>query len=75
LKRPNAFAATGIYPYRPNISDEHFEPSEVTHKDKTPDENLELTEDGHSNVDSPLRVDGPDLPTPASQRTTDNILP
>jgi hypothetical protein len=74
-KAEHAFAATGIYHYRPNIiSDEDFEPSEVTHKDKTPDENLELTEDGHSNVDSPLRVDGPDLPTPASQRTPDNIL-
>jgi hypothetical protein len=75
-KAEHAFAATGIYPYRPNIiSDEHFEPSEVTHKDKTPDENLELTEDRHTNVDSPLRVDGPDLPTSASQRTPDNILP
>jgi hypothetical protein len=67
-KAEHAFAATGIYPYRPNIIfDEHFEPSVVTHKDKMPDENLELTEDGHSNVDSPLCADGPDLPTPASQ--------
>jgi hypothetical protein len=74
-KAEHAFAATGIYPYRPNIiSDEDFEQSEINRKDKTPDDNLEWTEDGHSNVDSPLRVDGPDLPTPASRRTPDNIV-
>jgi hypothetical protein len=44
-KAEHAFAATGIYPYRPNIiSDEDFEPSEVTRKDKMPNENLEGTE-------------------------------
>jgi hypothetical protein len=31
-----------------------------------PDENLEETEDKHSNVDSPPLVDDTDLPTPAS---------
>jgi hypothetical protein len=31
-----------------------------------PDENLEGTEDGHSNADSSFRVNGPDLPTSAS---------
>jgi hypothetical protein len=40
-----------------------------------PDENLKWTEDGHSNADPPLRVDGPHLPIPASQQTSDNILP
>jgi hypothetical protein len=40
---------------------------------KLPDEDLEDTEDGQSDVDSELRVDGPDLPTPGSPRTPDNI--
>jgi hypothetical protein len=49
LTRPqHAFAATEIYPYRPNIvSDEDFEPSAITRKEKMPDENLEGTEDGY----------------------------
>jgi hypothetical protein len=35
----------------PNIvSDEDFEPSEITRKNKVPDENLEGTEDGHADV-------------------------
>jgi hypothetical protein len=33
------------------------------------------TEVGHSNVDSPLPVDDPDLPTPASPRNPDNVPP
>jgi hypothetical protein len=62
----HAFAATGMYPYRPNIiSDEDFEQSEIIQKYKIPDKNLEGAEGEHSNVDSPLRPDGPDLPTPA----------
>jgi hypothetical protein len=49
----NAFAATRIYPYMLNIvSDDDFEPSDITRKDKTPDENLEGTEGAHSDVDS-----------------------
>jgi hypothetical protein len=61
-KAEHAFAATGIYPYRQNIvSDEDFEPSDITRKDKIPDENLEGTKDGHSDDDS------------ASPRTPDNI--
>jgi hypothetical protein len=40
-KAEYAFAATGIYPYRQNIiPNEDFEPSEVAHKDKIPDDNL-----------------------------------
>jgi hypothetical protein len=47
-KAEHAFPATGTYPYRQNIiSDEDFEPSEITHKDKMPDGNLEGTEDGY----------------------------
>jgi hypothetical protein len=66
-KAEHAFTATGIYPYKPNIiSDEDFEPSEITRRDKMVDEDLEGTEDGHSTVDSPLRVHGPDMPPPAS---------
>jgi hypothetical protein len=43
-KAEHVFAATRIYPYKPNIiSDEDFEPSEITCKDKMPDENLEGT--------------------------------
>jgi hypothetical protein len=73
-KLEHAFAATGIYPYRPNIvSDEDLEPSEITRRDKMPDKNTEGTKDGNSNGDSPLRVDGPGLPTPASPPTPDNI--
>jgi hypothetical protein len=69
-KAEHAFAATGIYPYKENIiSDEDFEPSEITHKDKMASENLEGSVDGHSNVDCPFLVDGPDLPAPASPRT------
>jgi hypothetical protein len=69
-KTEHTFAAGGIYPYRPNIiSDEDFEPSEITRKDEMPHENLQGTEDRHSNADSPLPVDGSDLPTPASPRT------
>jgi hypothetical protein len=75
-KAEHAFVATGIYPYRPNIiSDKDFEPSEITSKNKMPDEDLEEAEDGHSNADFSLRVDGPDLPTLASPRTPGNILP
>jgi hypothetical protein len=63
-KAEHAFAVTGIYPYKTNIiSDEDFELSEITRKDEMPDENREGTEDGHSNVNSVLRVEGPDLPT------------
>jgi hypothetical protein len=73
-KAQHAFATTGIYRYRPNItSDEDFKPSEVTRKKKMSDENLEGTEERYSNVDSPLRVDGPDLPTLASPRSPDYI--
>jgi hypothetical protein len=44
-KAEHAFAATGIYPYRPNIVyDEDFEPSDITRKDKLPDDNLERTD-------------------------------
>jgi hypothetical protein len=47
-KAERAFAATGIYPFRRNIiSDEDFDPSEITRKDKIPGDNLEMTEDGH----------------------------
>jgi hypothetical protein len=34
---------------------------------------LEETEDGHSNGDSPLRVNRPDVPRSVSPRTPDNI--
>jgi hypothetical protein len=69
-KAEHAIAAAVIYPYRPNIiSDEDFEPSESTRKDETPDKNLDGTKDRYSNVDSPLRVDGPELPIPASMNT------
>jgi hypothetical protein len=74
LKRPNTPSQLLEFTLIGQISyPQGFGPSEVTRKDNTPDENLEWTEDGHSNVDSPLRVDDPDLPTPASQRTPDNI--
>jgi hypothetical protein len=70
----HVFAAAGTYPYRSNIiSDDDFEPSGITRKEKMPDENWEGTEDGHSDVDYPLRVDGPDLPRPAYRRIPDNI--
>jgi hypothetical protein len=73
-KAEHNFAANGIYSYRTHIvSDEDFEPSETTHKVKMPDENLEVSEDGHSNADSPRRVHGPDLPTTVSPRTPDNV--
>jgi hypothetical protein len=63
----HAVAASGVYPSRPNIiSDEDFEPSGITHKDEMPGENLEMVEDGNSSIGSPLRVDGPVLPIPAS---------
>jgi hypothetical protein len=66
-KAEHAFTARGICRYRPNIvSDEDFEPSEITREHEMHDENLEGTKDGHLNVDSSLRVVGPDLPTPAS---------
>jgi hypothetical protein len=42
---------------------------------KMPDADLEGAENGHSNADFPLRFDGPDLPTPTSPWTPDNILP
>jgi hypothetical protein len=39
----HAFAATGIYSYRPNIiSSEDFQPSEVACEEKIPDEHLRL---------------------------------
>jgi hypothetical protein len=73
-KAKDAFAAIGNYHYRPNvISDEDSEPPEITHKDKKPDENLEVTEDGYTEAASSFRVNGPALPTPASPRTPDNI--
>jgi hypothetical protein len=37
------------------------------------DENLEGSEEGHSNADSHLRIHGPDLPTPVSSRSPDNV--
>jgi hypothetical protein len=41
-KAEHDFAATGIYPYRPNIiTDEDSEPSEITRKGKMPDAPLE----------------------------------
>jgi hypothetical protein len=58
VRAEHAFAATGIYPYRLNISDEDIEPSEITRQDKMPDETLEGTKNEHSNVGSPLHVDG-----------------
>jgi hypothetical protein len=65
-KAENALAATGIYPYRPNIiSDEDFEPSETNRRDEMPDKNLNEIEVEHTNVDSPLPVYDPDLHTPA----------
>jgi hypothetical protein len=70
----HAFRATEICRYWPNnISHEDFEPSEIPRKDRMSDENLGGTEDDHSNVDSSLLVDGPDLPTPGSPRTPDSI--
>jgi hypothetical protein len=39
-----------------------------------PDENLKGTKKEHSNFGSPLRVDDPDLPTPVSPPTSDNIV-
>jgi hypothetical protein len=72
-KAQHTFAATGIYPYRPNIIfDEYLGPYEIIRKDMTPVESLEGTEDGHWNVGSHTRVEGPDLPTPAPPRTPDN---
>jgi hypothetical protein len=38
-----------------------------------PDKNLKEIEDEHSNVDSPIPVDDPDLHTNASPRTPDNV--
>jgi hypothetical protein len=38
-----------------------------------PDKNLKEIEDEHSNVDSRLPVYDPDLHTPASPRTPDNV--
>jgi hypothetical protein len=68
-KAEDTFAATGIYRYNSDIvSDEDFEPSEITRKHEMPDENLEGTEEGHSDVNCPFRVDGPDLPTHATAR-------
>jgi hypothetical protein len=72
-KVEHAVITTKICPYRQNmISNDDFEPSEVACMNKIPDENLEGTEDEHLVVGSPLRVDGPELPTPASLRTPDN---
>jgi hypothetical protein len=51
-------------------SDEGFEPSEITRKHEMLDENLERTEDGHSNVGSPLRVGDPGLSPPDNTATT-----
>jgi hypothetical protein len=40
-KTEHAFAATGIYPYRPNVvSGEDFEPPKIISKGKMPDEDL-----------------------------------
>jgi hypothetical protein len=55
-KAEHTFAGTEIY--RCKILNDLRSPR----KDRMSDENLEGTEDGHSNVGSPLRVDGPDLP-------------
>jgi hypothetical protein len=47
-KAEHTVATTEIYPYRPNIiSDEDFEPSEITRKDKMSGENLEGAENGN----------------------------
>jgi hypothetical protein len=57
----------------PNIAfREDLEPSEITRKDKMVYDNLEGTEGGHANADTPLRADGPDLPTSVSPRAPDN---
>jgi hypothetical protein len=37
------------------------------------DKNLKEIEEEHTNVDSPLPVDDPDLHTTASQRSPDNV--
>jgi hypothetical protein len=74
LTRPNTpwqlleFTLTGQISYPMKT-----EPNEITRKDRMPDENLEGTEDVHSNVGSALRVEGPGLPTPVSPRIPDNI--
>lgn len=68
-KAKDAFAATRIYSYRPNIIfDEDLEPPEIP--DKMPYDKLEGTKDGHSHAGSSLRVDGLDLPTPAPHVAT-----
>jgi hypothetical protein len=70
-KAQHTFAATDIYPYRPNIIfDEYLGTYDTIHKDKKPV--LEGTESGNSNVRSLPRVDGPHLPIPVSARTPDN---
>lgn len=61
-KSEHAFPATGTYHYRPYIlSDENFEPYEITRRDETSDENLEGNEDEHSTAASPTRVSRPGL--------------
>jgi hypothetical protein len=68
LTRPNTpwqvmeFTATGQVSYPMEILNDQRSPR----KHEMPDENFEGTEEVHSNVDSPLRADGPDLPTSAS---------
>jgi hypothetical protein len=51
---PNLSLQTEINSYLPNISDEDFEPSETIDIEEMPDEDLEGTEAGRSNVGSPL---------------------
>jgi hypothetical protein len=56
-KAEHAFVANGICPYTTNIvSDEDFEPSELTLKVKVLDKNLDGTEDAHSNVNGRNRT-------------------
>jgi hypothetical protein len=66
-KAEHSFAVTGINCCRPHILfDEDFERPEITRKHEMPDENFEGTKEGHSDIGSLLRADGPDLPTSAT---------
>jgi hypothetical protein len=70
-KAEHAFAATGIHPYKPNVTSDVVL-TRLRSLTKMSDENMEGTEDGHSDVDSPL-VDSPYLLTPVSPQKPDNI--